>query len=258
MPNMLPAIQDPGIPMMLSSKYKRTMQNVQSRLSKPPVHAEDEKQRPKQNSILPDTFSSEQQKQANSPKAEDDNEKTDTKELEALNESTYQPYQLAAASSYNPSKLTTNQLKKLDLQTKAKYMAYDKPDQFIQLKIAQSELRSKKWLREEHARIQDIVQQARKKWDLIHRAIEDPEQKRIGEQKSLEAKRRIKRKKKQMAINRDEELQYLVEGQNSSIDAIQLKEHLVIPKTVPKVEKYITSKEKSRVEELLSMDLILQ
>ncbi|KAJ3259990.1 hypothetical protein HK103_001500 [Boothiomyces macroporosus] len=257
MPNMLPAIQDPPIPVMLSSKYKRTMQNVQNRLAKPPVHSEDETPRVKQNSILPDTFITEQ-KQPIAQKTEDDGEKADTKELEALNESTYHPYQLGANSSYNPTKLTANQLKKLDLQTKAKYMAYEKPDQFIQLKIAQSEQRSKKWLREEHARIQDIVLQARKKWDLIHRAIEDPEQKKFGELKSLEAMRRIKRKKKQMAINRDEELQYLVEGQNSSIDAIQLKEHLVIPKTVPKVDKYITPKERSRVEELLSMDMIPQ
>ncbi|KAJ3272614.1 hypothetical protein HDV01_005361 [Terramyces sp. JEL0728] len=257
MPNILPAIQDASVPVMLSSKYKRTMQNVHNRLAKP-VHIEEDSPRTKRNSILPDTFLNEQQKQTNIPKTEDDNEKGDTKELEVLAESSYQPYQLGATSSYNPSKLTPKQIKKLDLQTKAKYMAYEKPDQAIQLKIAQSELRSKKWLREEHARIQQIVQQARKKWDLVHKAIEDPEQKRIGLQKSMEATRRIRRKNRQLAINREEELQYLVEGQNSSIDAIQLKEHLVIPKTVPKIEKYITRRERCRVEELLSMDLILQ
>jgi len=49
----------------------------------------------------------------------------------------------------------------------------------------------------------------------------------------------------------------LVEGQSNSIDAIQLKEYLA-PSTLklPKSKPY-TSREKARLEELLSMELRL-
>ncbi|KAI8899269.1 hypothetical protein BC833DRAFT_586561 [Globomyces pollinis-pini] len=134
-------------------------------------------------------------------------------------------------------------------------MAYEKPSGPIQQNISQSEHRSRKWLREEHNRIQNIVTDARRKWNLLHKAIEDPIAKKNGEAMAYEARKRLFKKRRQRNAVRDEELQYLVEGQKSSIDAIQLKEHLVLPKGIPKVEKYFTDREKTRLEELLSADL---
>ncbi|KAJ3273369.1 hypothetical protein HK104_004286, partial [Borealophlyctis nickersoniae] len=51
----------------------------------------------------------------------------------------------------------------------------------------------------------------------------------------------------------DAELQFLVEGQRNSIDAIRLKEHLVLRPYKHKLsKKTYTEKDRLRVEELLA------
>ncbi len=94
--------------------------------------------------------------------------------------------------------MSAGALKKMDPRLRAKYQAYEKPTGMLQANISQSEHRSRKWLMEEHKRLQGVVDDARRKWDLLHRAIEDPEKKSAGEALAAEAKLRIKKKKQRI------------------------------------------------------------
>ncbi|KAJ3352935.1 hypothetical protein HDU91_005942 [Kappamyces sp. JEL0680] len=165
----------------------------------------------------------------------------------------YEPFPLKATSSFSPQKVSPAQLQKMDPRLRAKYLAYEKPTGVLQTQISQSEHRSRKWLTEEHKRMQGEAEEARRKWDLLHRAIEDPEKKSVGESLAAEAKSRIRKKKQ-----REYELQHLVEGQSNSIDAIQLKEFLMPTKKMPSSDSIFTSRERARVEELLSMNFKIE
>ncbi|KAK6096141.1 hypothetical protein MT418_004006 [Batrachochytrium dendrobatidis] len=135
--------------------------------------------------------------------------------------------------------------------TKAKYMSYEKPSFHVIEQIGNSERRSRKWLRDEHLRIQTIIETARKKWNLLHKAVEDPAKQLIGQQSAAIARIRMKEKVKKIMDTRANELQFLVEGQTTSIDAIRLKEHLVLRSNMPKVGRMFSEKDRLRVEELL-------
>eukprot|EP00842_Homolaphlyctis_polyrhiza_P000588 jgi/Hompol1/152/HPOL_005241-RA len=169
----------------------------------------------------------------------------------AMDDVAYAPFALSTKSSFNPARLSKRQIERLDPLTRAKYMVYDKPSQNIIEQIGHSERRSRRWLREEHRRIQEIVDAARKKWELLHKAIEDPVSQRIGEQGAAMARKRMREKIRKMMETREDELQFLVEGQSTSIDAIRLKEHLVIRTNKPKVDRIFSEKDRLRVEELL-------
>ncbi|KAJ8327643.1 LKAAEAR motif containing 1 [Batrachochytrium dendrobatidis] len=168
-----------------------------------------------------------------------------------IDTTSYTPFQLSSKSSFNPSQLTTRQLNRLDMLTKAKYMSYEKPSFHVIEQIGNSERRSRKWLRDEHLRIQTIIETARKKWNLLHKAVEDPAKQLIGQQSAAIARIRMKEKVKKIMDTREDELQFLVEGQTTSIDAIRLKEHLVLRSNMPKVGRMFSEKDRLRVEELL-------
>lgn len=110
-------------------------------------------------------------------------------------ESLFEPFLLNATSSFNPSKLLPNQLNKLDPKTKSKYMAYSMPPAEIQAKISASEMRSRKYLRQERQRVNHILAGERRKWDLLHLGIQDQARKELGESLAQKAKERLKNKR---------------------------------------------------------------
>ena len=83
----------------------------------------------------------------------------------------------------------------MDLLRRAKYLAYEKPPEKVLEKISASEKRARKWLLEKQKeRDQESIQE-KKKWDLLHRALEDPVKKKLGEKMAEQAHRRIVTKK---------------------------------------------------------------
>ncbi|KAH6572269.1 hypothetical protein BASA50_009407 [Batrachochytrium salamandrivorans] len=168
------------------------------------------------------------------------------------NAALYVPFQLSAKSSFNPTGLTARQLNRMDSLTKAKYKAYEAPPAHVAEQIRHSEQRSHRWLQAEHSRIQTIVGAARKRWELLHKAIEDPLDQLAGEQGAALAQRRMSDKIYKIMKTREDELQFLVEGQTTSIDAMRLKEFLVIKPNMPKIGKIYSKKDRMRVEELLA------
>jgi hypothetical protein len=107
----------------------------------------------------------------------------------------FEPFPLKQTSSFSPSSVTPYQLKKMDLLHRAKYLAYEKPPEKVMEKISASEKRSRKWLLEKQKERDQEAIQDKKKWDLLHRALEDPIKKKIGENMAEQAHRRILTKK---------------------------------------------------------------
>ena len=107
----------------------------------------------------------------------------------------FEPFPLKQTSSFSPSSVTPYQLKKMDLLHRAKYLAYEKPPEKVMEKISASEKRSRKWLLEKQKERDQEAIQDKKKWDLLHRALEDPVKKKIGEKMAEQAHRRILTKK---------------------------------------------------------------
>nr|KAJ3415128.1 hypothetical protein HK105_001595 [Polyrhizophydium stewartii] len=175
----------------------------------------------------------------------------DKNESAGIEDIAYVPFPLSTKSSFNPARLSSRQMDRLDPLTRAKYMAYEKPPGDVIEQIGHSERRARKWLREEHRRVRSVVDAAKKKWELLHKAVEDPASQLVGEQGAAMARKRMREKIRKMMETREDELQFLVEGQSTSIDAIRLKEHLVIRANKPKVDKIFSEKDRLRVEELL-------
>jgi hypothetical protein len=111
----------------------------------------------------------------------------------------FEPFRLKRNSSFNPTMKSPKQLMKMSSSLRAKYQAYEKPSEKVMQKIAESEARAKKLMREKHLKIKEEAEEARKKWDLLHRAIEDPLKKAQGIKLAEMAKLRIWDKKKETA-----------------------------------------------------------
>jgi len=116
-------------------------------------------------------------------------------QAEPLEDITFEPFQLKPSSSFSPGQVSERQLARMDPRMRAKYQAYVKPPQEIQEKISASVRRARKWLSEEHKRVHALDQEAKRKWDLLHRAIEDPQKKQEGMRFAAQARDRIQRKK---------------------------------------------------------------
>jgi hypothetical protein len=167
---------------MLSEKYKRAQilrekvaQKREAPLPPPPAKAEEAK---------PVDFTLNRNVQENDTEPE-------PKRVQETVEPLFAPYELKESSSFNPKKLSQSELNRLDPMTRAKYLAYAQPSAEIQMKITASELRSRKLLKEEHRRVQKLVMDAKKKYDLLHRAIEDPHKHELGLKLAGLAKERI-------------------------------------------------------------------
>jgi hypothetical protein len=167
---------------MLSEKYKRA-QILRQRVAQkretpvPPAPAKIEETKPAEFTL-------------NRIVQENDTEQ-EPKRVQEIVEPLFSPYELKESSSFNPKKLSQNELNRLDPMTRAKYLAYAQPSAELQMKITASELRSRKLLKEEHRRVQKLVLESKKKYDLLHRAIEDPHKQELGLKLAGLAKDRI-------------------------------------------------------------------
>jgi hypothetical protein len=172
-------------PQWLSEKYKRT-QVVRA---------------PKQ-AILVKKALSEEQKIISRTELEAPKEITEDTPAAQLGTRDFQPFALSGTSSFNPSNLTPSQLKKMNQIQKSKYLAYQvlnfnkKPTPQILQKISESEMRARKRTILQQKETQLAMDEAKKKFDLLHKAIEDPEKKQMGQKTGKFSKAENKTKTK--------------------------------------------------------------
>ena len=124
------------------------------------------------------------------------NNATETNELE------YAPFKLKPNSSFNPSKLTSKQLSRLDPTTLAKYEAYSLPTPDIMSKVLKSECRAKTFINEGRRIAKLKEMESKKKWNIIHCGYEDEEAMQLGERNSQKAKERMQSKLHQIVSHR--------------------------------------------------------
>ena len=124
------------------------------------------------------------------------NNATETNELE------YTPFKLKPNSSFNPSKLSSKQLSRLDPTTLAKYEAYSLPAPEIMSKVLKSECRAKKFINEGRRIAKLKEMESKKKWNIIHCGYEDEEAMQLGERNSQKARERMQSKLHQIVSHR--------------------------------------------------------
>ncbi|KAJ3127218.1 hypothetical protein HK101_005620 [Irineochytrium annulatum] len=166
-------------------------------------------------------------------------------------EDSYQPFALSNKSSFNPGTLSVKQRKTMDMLTRAKFGAYEKPEPTIATQIDQSRARAKRWSKEEHHRLREQIFEIRR-CGRRRRGLLDEEEEREAQEAARKANERMRGKLKSIVMSRDNELQFLVEGQRNAIDAIRLKEFLVIRPPNVNMGKEYSDKDRLRVEELLA------
>ncbi|KAJ3215029.1 hypothetical protein HK099_006556 [Clydaea vesicula] len=139
----------------------------------------------------------------------------------------YQPFQLNPKSSFNPVNLTKKTLKNMPRLIKSKYMAYEVPNPALLLKIERSELRSRIIIKKEQEEIKNAIRDYKKMMEKKKIGYDDD---LVALQGARKARERMHMRYKAQMWMKELELQYLVEGQSNSIDAIRLKENLPLHK----------------------------
>ncbi|KAJ3205955.1 hypothetical protein HDU67_008530 [Dinochytrium kinnereticum] len=165
-------------------------------------------------------------------------------------EESYKPFTLSQKSSFNPSSMSERQLGKLDRLTRAKYGAYEKPEAQISQQIDQSRARAKQWTKYEREKLRDQIYEIQRMWERKRGHVGELEE-RKGQEAARRATERMRGKIRSIMASRDNELQFLVEGQRNAIDAIRLKEFLVLRTPNVKLGRQYSDKDRLRVEELL-------
>jgi hypothetical protein len=178
------------VPVMLSEKFKRSMlirKRTEEKLAKQKEKSEQTTDRISELSKQPDLFAivTEQEKEQ---------EKKAVEVIEPL----FVPFGLKESSSFSPKKMSPTEMKNLDAITRAKYLAYAEPSPEIQTKITLSELRARKLLEEDRRRVHQLLLEAKNKFDLLHRAVEDPEKRKVGIELANLAKQRLAQKKQSL------------------------------------------------------------
>ncbi|KAJ3323438.1 hypothetical protein HDU76_013632 [Blyttiomyces sp. JEL0837] len=153
-------------------------------------------------------------------------------------EESYTPFKLSDKSSFNPEK-------------RAKYDAYKKPPVDIVNQIDRSCVRAKRIHKEQRRRFLEQVETVRESLARKGGIVSERES-ILADENSRKATERMRTKLKTLMEARDAELQQLVEGQKNSIDAIRLKEYLLLRPVKLKVGKTYTERDRLRVEELLA------
>ncbi|KAJ3092788.1 hypothetical protein HK102_002716 [Quaeritorhiza haematococci] len=196
----------------------------------------------------------------------------------------YAPFPLSTHSSFNGARLSKRQLVSMHPVMRAKYGAYEMPPARVIEQIEGSHKRSRAVMRFETKALKTLVEEYQRRQRIwrdtmkvgastgaasagvagrTSRVIREEErgyegvqeEVRVAEEGSRRAKERMKEKIRQAMMDRDMELQYLVEGQRNSIDAIRLKEFIALrPLNIDLKTKY-TERDRLRVEELLSTNL---
>ncbi|KAJ1549925.1 hypothetical protein HK405_001897, partial [Cladochytrium tenue] len=145
--------------------------------------------------------------------------------LEVDPERSYRPFALSEGSSFHASRLTARQRARLDRATLARYGAYEAPAAAVVGQVDLSAARARAAGREERRRFAAAADEVRRALAL-RRGIVDEEEKSRAKEYAARAAERVREKLKAMSDARFNELQILVEGQRSSIDAIRLNEFL--------------------------------
>ncbi|KND04367.1 uncharacterized protein SPPG_00096 [Spizellomyces punctatus DAOM BR117] len=160
----------------------------------------------------------------------------------------YKPFPLSETSSFSPASIPKGKLRSLAPQTVAKYEAYTAPPAPVAQMIERSGQRAKARLRDEKRLVRQQIEAARMKWG------NGKEREDAGEEMARRARERMRKKLNKALAFREMELQFLVEGQRNSIDAIRLKEYLALRphKTIDIPKDMYTDEDRVRVDRLLA------
>ncbi|KAI9202693.1 uncharacterized protein BJ171DRAFT_626365 [Polychytrium aggregatum] len=192
-----------------------------------------------------------------SPQTEGDSKtqgKTDNNMIDSLDSAKYRPFPLSDGSSFSPNRIGRRRFQNLDPLTKAKYLAYQPPAPPCAKQINDSERRARSWEVAERKATNEWVSSVLKRWERRKQGVlvctgEEGKAGTLGAKKAVD---RMKGKIERAIAARESELQFLVEGQSNSIDAIRLKEHLDRKHGKIRLGKIYTDKDRIRIEELLS------
>ncbi|KAJ1552586.1 hypothetical protein HK096_011221, partial [Nowakowskiella sp. JEL0078] len=157
----------------------------------------------------------------------------------------YTPFPLQTSSSFNPLRLSKKQLRNLDRLTMSKYNAYATPDKEVVARIEESGKRVKGRQRRSRKELGRQIEEARKLWEKRKGLASGDDT--AAKEGARKARERMELKAKCAEAAKDAELQFLVEGQRSSIDAIRLKEYLTL-KTSKFNLGFYSEKDKLRVQ----------
>ncbi|KAI8922549.1 hypothetical protein DFJ77DRAFT_447032 [Powellomyces hirtus] len=158
----------------------------------------------------------------------------------------YKPFPLSSTSSFSPSSLPKSR-RRLAPQTLAKYDAYATPAAEVVQTIDKSAQRAR--ARERSAKLawRREVEEARAKWG------DRDEKEQEGREMAMLARDRMRAKLKRALAMRENEVQLLVEGQQNSIDAILLKEHLALrPRRTVDMRRSYTDDDRVRVDRIVA------
>ncbi|TPX56969.1 hypothetical protein PhCBS80983_g04155 [Powellomyces hirtus] len=158
----------------------------------------------------------------------------------------YKPFPLSSTSSFSPSSLPRSR-RRLAPQTLAKYDAYATPAAEVVQTIDKSAHRAR--ARERSAKVawRREVEEARAKWG------DRDEKEQEGREMAMLARDRMRAKLKRALAMRENEVQLLVEGQQNSIDAILLKEHLALrPRRTVDMRRSYTDDDRVRVDRIVA------
>ncbi|KAI8824127.1 uncharacterized protein EV422DRAFT_307627 [Fimicolochytrium jonesii] len=159
----------------------------------------------------------------------------------------YKPFPLQSNSSYSPAAVSETKLHRLPRVVASRYAAYAPAEPEVQATIERSAKRSRRREMKAVEALKCEVREARRKWG-------DPEgMEREGRVMAERARERMKWKIERALGLRDAEVQLLVEGQPSAIDAILLKQHLALcPRLKLDMRKAYTEEDRARVDRIVA------
>lgn len=155
----------------------------------------------------------------------------------------------SATGGYNRAKIPPEDFRKMPQITRSKFLTYEKPDETIQRHVVISHVRANVYLKEKH----ELERQ--KQIELDRRKNMKAEASKLGEgEGSKMAQERMKQRGELVGRMRERELQYIVEGQKSSIDAIKLKDYLTYrqrPNFWRMEREILSPKDKARLSRIM-------
>jgi len=152
-------------------------------------------------------------------------------------------------SLFNRQLLNKNKWEKMDRYTQAKYYIYENPLPEIQNFVINTAKRNQIYERNIRDQIQYVYGNEKTTSELNH-MIEKQRQKSL--EASQKASQRLKEQFLWQLDTRNSDLQHLLEGQPTALDAIRLKEFLLLKPLPVRTQLNISEKDRRRLGHLLS------
>jgi len=150
---------------------------------------------------------------------------------------------------FNRQLLKKGKWEKMDRNMQAKYYIYENPLPEIQNFVMDTVRRNQQYERTLREKIKQLYGKDPSPADL-QQLVE--KQRRESLEASQKANQRLKEQFSYQLNTRNSDLQYLLEGQQTALDAIRLKEYLILKPMPVRHDLHITNKDRRRLGNLLS------